>query len=74
MNKHIALVKKWLANPDSVTEEELSDNVDVAAKTDAAAYIAASAATYAYLASNATNSTNSTNAEYWLKRYEELTK
>ena len=42
MNKHIELVKKWLDNPDSVTKEELKDNVYVAAY--AAAYDAAYAA------------------------------
>ena len=30
MNIHIELVKKWLADPDSVTQEELDDNRDAA--------------------------------------------
>tara|TARA_R110000787_G_scaffold251381_1_gene356866 strand:- start:81 stop:332 length:252 start_codon:yes stop_codon:yes gene_type:complete len=42
MNKHIELVKKWLPNPDSVTQKELRDNRTSAAK--AAAKTAAKAA------------------------------
>ena len=30
MNEHIELVKKWLADPDSVTFEELADNIEPA--------------------------------------------
>ena len=30
MNKHIELVKKWLANKDSVTQEELEANAEAA--------------------------------------------
>jgi len=30
MNKHIELVKKWLADPDSVTQQELDSNNDAA--------------------------------------------
>ena len=30
MNKHIELVKKWLANPESVSQEELQDNYNSA--------------------------------------------
>ena len=48
MNKHIELVKKWLADKDSVSQQELSDNrAAAAAVTDAAydaAYMANSAA------------------------------
>jgi len=74
MNKHIELVKKWLADPDSVTQEELDYNRDAAAYAadyvyhadfyEAAAYAAAAAAAYAAYA---------TYAAYWVKRYEELT-
>jgi len=56
MNKHIELVKKWLADNDSVTQQELDDNRDAAAAYYAAADVVAA------------------NAEYWVKRYEELTK
>jgi hypothetical protein len=49
MNKHIELVKKWLANPESVTQQELEDNRDAAADAAyAAAYVDyAAAADYA---------------------------
>ena len=30
MNKHIELVKKWLANPESVSQKELQDNYNSA--------------------------------------------
>jgi len=30
MNKHIEIVKKWLANPESVSQEELQDNYNSA--------------------------------------------
>ena len=81
MNAHIELVKKWLANPESVTQQELSDNRTSAyADTDAAydaAYMANSAAAdAAYWADEAANSANSVAADaaYWVKLYEELTK
>jgi len=35
MNKHIELVKKWLDNPDSVTQQELEDNRDAVYDADA---------------------------------------
>ena len=46
MNKHIELVKKWLADPESVSQQELKDNV-----ADACTYAAnyPSAVTYAAL-------------------------
>lgn len=62
MNKHIKLVKKWLADPDSVTQQELDDNRDAAAAAD----VAAETAYTAYAAAAA-------DAAYWVKRYEELT-
>lgn len=46
MNKHIELVKEWLANNDSVSLEELEANE----KAAEAAYYAAKAAYYAYAA------------------------
>ena len=58
MNKHISLVKKWLNDPDSVSQKELEDNDD-------AAHADATDATYA--AADAADS-----AAYWVKRYEEL--
>ena len=37
MNKHIELVKKWLADPESVSQQELKDNA-ISANVAAAAY------------------------------------
>ena len=77
MNKHIELVKKRLADPDSVTQEELDDNRDAANSAYAAtiaSYVASAAATAnsAY-AANAAADARSADAEYWVERYEELT-
>jgi len=81
MNKHIELVKKWLADKDSVSQQELSDNRAAAAAVTDAAYDAtymanSAAATAAYWADEAANSANSVAADaaYWVKLYEELTK
>jgi|TARA_B110000908_G_scaffold146290_1_gene177180 hypothetical protein len=60
MNIHIKLVKKWLADPESVTKQELKDNRTAA---NAAAYAAAAADAYAAASADAT---------YWVKRYEKL--
>jgi hypothetical protein len=45
MNKHIELVKKWISDPKSVTQQELKDGRDEAeaAYVDAAAYYPADA-------------------------------
>ena len=65
MNIHIELVKKWLADNDSVSQEELKDNRDAAyAAADDAAYAADAAYDAAAYAADA--------AAYWVKRYEEL--
>jgi hypothetical protein len=81
MNKHIELVKKWLADKDSVSQEELEVNVDAAcdAYTDDAydaesAYYAAYADYYSYYAANAAYAGDDSSAAYWVKRYEELSK
>ena len=71
MNKHIELVKKWLADPDSVTQKELEDNRDAAyAYATAEAYYATAfkaAADYAvYGADDA--------AKHWVKRYDKIMK
>ena len=72
-NKHIELVKKWLADNDSVTQAELEANSYAADAASAAAaydaYVAASAATAA--AADAAKA--ATDAAYWVKIYEELT-
>jgi len=66
VNKHIELVKKWLAG-EVVSVEALKANAvaaDVAADVAAAANAAAAAAAYAAAAEA---------AAYWVKQYEELT-
>ena len=62
MNIHIELVKKWLADPESVSQEELKANAD----NTAAAYAAA-----AY-AADAAEAADAYAATYWVKRYEKL--
>ena len=65
-NKHIELVKKWLADHDSVSQEELKSNA-----ADAyAAYDAYAAAAYA--AYDAAADADAAAAR-WVKKYEELT-
>ena len=77
MNKHIALVKKWLANPDSVTVYELKANA-ASASAYAAAYadaVAVVAAAYAdaYAAVAAADAyTDAAAAGYYVMKYEEL--
>jgi hypothetical protein len=71
MNKYKELVKKWLVEPEAVTQQELQDNCDAAyadsdyAYADDAAHAVLYAADYAYAGDDV-------NAEYWVKRYEEL--
>jgi len=62
MNKHIELVKKWLDDPSSVSQEELEANSNAAETATYAAYAAADAiwSTPAY-------------AAHWVNKYEELT-
>jgi hypothetical protein len=65
MNKHVELVKKWLADPSSVTLEELKANAEAAA----AAYDAEDAAFYAAADAAAADAAA---AADWVKRYEDL--
>ena len=68
MNKHIKLVKKWLADNNSVSLEELEANKKSAhAAYDAAARSAAHAAHAAAWADHAVD-----NAAHSVERYEEL--
>lgn len=81
MNSHIELVKRWLADPDSVTQEEIKENAK-AAWADAnasgaarAAYYAADAAAEAvdyaaYDVKEAAADATET-ADYWARRYDE---
>jgi|TARA_B100000787_G_scaffold169335_1_gene160257 hypothetical protein len=86
-NLHIELVKKWLADPKSVSAEEL-ERADTAAAVAAAVSTAvANAASYAARADNtkhwgeqhtadaaAAHAARTAHAKYWLEKYEELTK
>jgi len=81
MNKHIEVVKKWLADKDSVSLKELEANSNAAKAvyyyTDAndPAYYVACAAAYAACAAEACFvAAHADDAVYWVKRFEELTK
>ena len=84
MNKHIELVKKWLVNPESVSQKELDINATVAGNNYANAINVPATTTatvaYAYAAADAADAANAARASdaayttYWVKRYEELTK
>ena len=63
MNKHIELVKKWLADNDSVSSQELRDNVDDAV-------IAAEAAAYAVYAAADAADAEAEVAAHWVSLYE----
>jgi acyl dehydratase len=65
MNKHIELVKKWLDDPTSVTQQELEDNRNAADAANAARDAYTYAAYYAHV-------DDAVEAEYWVKIYEEL--
>jgi len=62
MNKHIELVKKWLADNDSVSSQELRDNVDDAV-------IAAEAASYAVYAAADAEAAEAEAAAHWVSLY-----
>ena len=86
MNKHIEVVKKWLADNDSVSNEELTDNkaaaytaayaaADTEAEAAHAAKRAANAAAANAAAADAAASANwgdNKAAAHWVKRYEKL--
>jgi len=80
MNEHIELVKKWLADPESVTKQDMEANADAAdaayaalAAVNAAAYAAAYAALAAVNAAAYADAAYAANtADYWVKRYNEL--
>ena len=84
MTENIELIKKWLANPASVTQKELDDNLTAATKQY---YADAANATYAAVFYAAYYTANTVYAEtasyaafkthfvkYWVEQYEELTK
>ena len=59
MNPHISLVKRWLADNDSVTLQELQDNFTAADCVTAAALAATEG--------------DARDVAFWVKRHEELT-
>ena len=67
MNKHIELVKKWLADNDSVTLQELEDSFTASASVTAVADSVTAAAI-------AATEGDARDVAFWVKRYEELTK
>lgn len=80
MNKHIELVKKWLADKDSVSQEELNVNAKAAAElaSEADEVAAEAAVRAAYAAARAAYPDASSaradwDAAYWVNSYEELT-
>ena len=73
MNKHIELVKKWLADKDSVSYQELSDTVAAAYAAYAAAVTEAKTEAVAVAAEVNTAAADAA-AAHWVKKYEELTK
>tara|TARA_B110000305_G_scaffold167635_1_gene185291 strand:+ start:286 stop:528 length:243 start_codon:yes stop_codon:yes gene_type:complete len=78
-NEYIELVKRWIADKDSVSVEALKANADAAwAAYDAdpsySAYADDEAAYAADQAAYAADDDAADSAAYWVKRYEELTK
>ena len=81
MNKHIAIVKKWIADKNSVDDKELIANRQSAYDSDAAATYAyrmqikaafhAADAADAAAAASAVDA-DDTQAVYWVKKYESL--
>ena len=83
MNKHIALVKRWLAGKDVTSKELRANSIDADAadaRANAAADVAWAAARAAHAADNAARAdaadarADAGDAAYWVKRYEELSK
>jgi len=81
VNKHIALVKRWLAGKDVTTEELRANSIaaDAAdARADARADVVWAAARAAHAAAHATRAdaadarADAGDAAHWVKRYEEL--
>ena len=68
-NPHIELVKKWLADPKSVSQEELERTAGAAADAAAAADTAHSAADDA----DDADDIDTARSEFWIEKYEERT-
>ncbi len=77
-NEYIEVVKRWLEDRSSVSSEELRANASAAfgdASSDYASRADAYAAAYsAYSADAADAAAYAAESDYWVKRYEELTK
>lgn len=78
-NKHIELVKRWLADKDSDSHEELRANALAAtyaaraAAADSSAFYAAYAAAYGADAARAAGADDADEgADYWVNEYEAL--
>tara|TARA_R110002153_G_scaffold43830_2_gene123817 strand:- start:729 stop:950 length:222 start_codon:yes stop_codon:yes gene_type:complete len=71
MNKHIEIVKKWIADKNSVDDKELIANRQSAYDANAAATYAAFHAAHAAAAASAVDA-DDTQAVYWVKKYESL--
>ncbi len=65
MNKHIELVKRWIADKDSVSYKELRASSDDAVRASEAADVVVGVVDYAM-------ADNSEEAAYWANLYEEL--
>ena len=72
MNKHIELVKKWLADPKSVTKTELKNNDKLAAKAMSAqaTYKASTVQWVTYWSVKG----DVKEVKSWIEKYEELVK
>ena len=72
MNKHIEVVKKWLNDPDSVSQKELRHNADDSLDTARAVSTTRWGLTdYAFSAAWAA-AFDPADAAYWVEEYEEL--
>jgi hypothetical protein len=87
MNKHIELVKKWLADPESVTQKELEDNLAATKQyyavnkhnqylwfdgEESSIAVIYAAAYASYVNTAYVDDGFTAEAKYWVKRYEEL--
>lgn len=68
-NPHIELVKKWLDNPESVSQEDIERAADAAA----VALYTVNAAAVAVDAVDAVDDIDTARSEFWIEKYEELT-
>jgi len=72
LNKHIELVKKWLADKDSVTPEELKANKKEAYYITNRTYGRGNALGAAFSAAAASIKNDGEGAAYWVKEYKSM--